>query len=58
MAEYGDADGTKTSKAKSTAENKLMKYYTLLGKALGMKNVRKWWVMIELTVILELLELI
>ena len=41
VAEYGDDDGTRTSKAKSTAENKRMKYYLQLGKALGMRNVRK-----------------
>ena len=41
VAEFGDKDGTRTSKAKSTAENKLMKYYTQLGKALGSKNVKK-----------------
>ena len=41
VAEYGDEDGTRTSKAKTTAENKRMRYYVQLGKALGMKNVRK-----------------
>ena len=41
VAEYGDEDGTRTSKAKTTAENKRMRYYVQLGKALGMKTVRK-----------------
>ena len=42
VAEYGDSDGTKTNKAKSTAENKLARFYMQLGKAMGAKNVKKW----------------
>ena len=41
VADYGDTDGTRTSKAKSTAENKLARYYMKLGKAMGSKNVKK-----------------
>jgi len=41
VAEFGDEEGTKTSKSKVTAENKRCKYFQQLGKALGMKNVKK-----------------
>ena len=44
VAEYGDSDGTRTNKAKSTAENKLAKYYMKLGKAMAQKNVKKWFI--------------
>ena len=43
VADFGDEEGTKTSKSKLTAENKRCKYFQQLGRALGMKNVRKNW---------------
>ena len=41
VAEYGDEDGTRANKAKTTLENCITRYYTRLGKAVAQKNARK-----------------
>ena len=38
VADFGDEDGTKTSKAKSTSENRLDKFHKNLGKAHSKKK--------------------
>ena len=38
LADYGDESGTKTGKSKSTAENKLAKFFEFLGKAKSTKK--------------------
>ena len=41
VANFGNDEGTKTNKNKSTAETKLTKYQIQLGKALGARNIEK-----------------
>ena len=41
MAKFGSEEGTRTTKAKITAQNKLAKYRIGLAKAFGAKNVSR-----------------
>ena len=41
VAEYGNDDGTKTSKSTGTAAGKLLKYQVQLGKILGAREAEK-----------------